>query len=365
MSRKIPLLLAHYYTWYGTPWGAAGRWDHWHQGDIGAVKCPNSADTVLFNPAIREISPCAYPLIGPYDSMDREVIRWHMRMAKSAGIDAFSVDWWGDAGWQGVPHWTRDVFEKSVLPVAEQEHFKVCLFDECPQFVDDFEQCITWVIQFLKRYSASPAYLRIEGKPVYSIYQVWEGKINPAQYQRMVQRVEAECGPVYWIIDRMLCRGASGRPHGELYAPEEWLKQPTLDAISGYATFSSFRSYDAEVLKDMYAGFSRQVHAAGKKVMLPLHPGHDNRKINADPWQIPREGDKTLRNYWKAVEQADADIAVITSFNEWPETTVVEPSLSWPDPYLYLKTIAQLRGRRFVAPPLPPMAHRDPLMKEP
>jgi len=30
----------------------------------------------------------------------------------------------------------------------------------------------------------------------------------------------------------------------------------------------------------------------------------------------------------------------LTSFNEWPETTVVEPSSSWPDPYCYLRILA-------------------------
>lgn len=30
-----------------------------------------------------------------------------------------------------------------------------------------------------------------------------------------------------------------------------------------------------------------------------------------------------------------------SSFNEWPETTVAEPSSSWSDPYLYLKILAE------------------------
>jgi hypothetical protein len=45
---------------------------------------------------------------------------------------------------------------------------------------------------------------------------------------------------------------------------------------------------------------------------------------------------------------------LLTSFNEWPETTVVEPSSSWSDPYLYLRIAAEWKGVAFTPLPLPP-----------
>jgi hypothetical protein len=50
---------------------------------------------------------------------------------------------------------------------------------------------------------------------------------------------------------------------------------------------------------------------------------------------------------------AGADVLLLTSFNEWPEGTVVEPSADWPDPYRHLRQIARWKGRTFVEPPLP------------
>jgi len=44
---------------------------------------------------------------------------------------------------------------------------------------------------------------------------------------------------------------------------------------------------------------------------------------------------------------------LLTSFNEWPEGTVVEPSADWPDPYRHLLQIARCKGREFVPPALP------------
>ena len=87
---------------------------------------------------------------------------------------------------------------------------------------------------------------------------------------------------------------------------------------------------------------------------MPIHPGHDNSGFRPkDFFIIPREDGATLRGYLRAATEARADAILLTSFNEWPETTVVEPSSSWQDPYLYLKVVAEWRGLVFRTPPLP------------
>lgn len=358
-----PLVLAHYYTWYTTPFGAGGEWGHWqHGGKSSLLERPNDPETLLFPPAIREISSGAYPLIGPYDSMDREVVRWHIRLAKAAGIDGFLVDWWGAAGWQTPAGWTHDVFVKTVLPIAEEEKFKVVLFDETPQFYDDFETVKKWTMQYLKQFKDSPSWLHIDGKPAWAVYQLWEGKLSPEQGRELMEYVEEQVGPVYWIVDRM--RGRADENGFELFTPAEWLEIPQLGCVMGHAMFSTHRIYEFADLAPAYKDYARRLKAAGKAVLLPVHPGHDNRKIAEEPWVMPRRDGQTLRDFWKAALEADADIIGITSFNEWPETTIVEPALTWPDPYQYLRLIAELQGRTFEPPPLPPLDHVDPAMRE-
>ena len=63
--------------------------------------------------------------------------------------------------------------------------------------------------------------------------------------------------------------------------------------------------------------------AAGKQVLLPVHPGLDNSKFNPKPYVIPRREGQTLRDFFRAADEAGADLIAITSFNEWPETTVI------------------------------------------
>jgi len=364
LAATKPLVFAHYYTWYGTPWGEAGGWHQWAKKDrVGSLSPkPYDPDVILFPPAIRDISSSVYPLVGPYDSMNRDIVRWHIRLAKAAGLDALSVDWWGPASWQKPPGWTCDVFKKVVLPIAEEEHFKVFLFDETAQFAD-FESVKKWTVQYLKEFKDSPAYLRIEGKPVWAVYQLWEGKLTAAQGRELIEQTEKEVGPVYWIVDRM--RARMGEQGLELYAPDDWLAIPQIRVIMGYAMFSTWRMHEYKEIAPVYKGFAEMVHKAGKKVMLPVHPGHDNRKIaEKKPYEMPRRNGQTLKDFWRAATDAGADMIGITSWNEWPESTVIEPALTWADPYQYLKIVAGFQGRKFVAPPFPPAKSLDPAMQE-
>ncbi len=43
----------------------------------------------------REIASHLYPVIGPYDSADPDVLEYHTLLMKIAGIDGVIVDWYG------------------------------------------------------------------------------------------------------------------------------------------------------------------------------------------------------------------------------------------------------------------------------
>jgi hypothetical protein len=329
-----------------------------HQRDNAIYPGGPDPDLLVFPPAIRQISSFAYPLIGPYDSDHPEVLRWHVRLAKSAGIDGFLVDWWGEGS--GVQ--TRTV--EHLFPIAESLGFKLCIFDESPQFHSDLSQAAEWASNLLSRFGDSPAYLRWQNHPVYCVYQQPAGRLTPEEANRYIQEVEAETGPLFWLFDRIIADGTAG-----FRVAEGWMEIADIDAYSLYATFAVTRESRPEVLTDWYRKLVKEVHLGGKQVMLPIHPGLDNRKIQTDPvaagkgephWTIPRKGDETLRGYLTAAKASGTDFISVTSFNEWPETTVVEPALTWPDPYRYLKVLAQVQGLEWQCPPLPALKSLDP-----
>jgi hypothetical protein len=325
-----PALWAVYYAWYETATGPHGKWSLW---------CDAKPASTNLQPRSK-----AQPLIGYYDSDDPAVVRWHVRLAKAAGIEAFLVSWWGGANISGA------AFEKTILPVAAEENFKVALCSELAQFHHDVPALVRQTADVLRRTKDSPAYLRLEGKPAVYCYQVpFEPKLTPATFAELRRGVEAEVGPVYWVMDKVANAGDRG-----LNFPDAWLRIPEISLFGFYGTFSIKRIWTRDELAPHYTRLVQQAHAAGKKVFLPAHPGHDNSGFRPnDFFVIPRDDGATLRGYLRAITDAGADVALVTSFNEWPETTVVEPSSSWPDPYLYLKILAEWKGVTFAAPPLP------------
>lgn len=329
-AKDRPALWAVYYAWDETASGPHGRWTHWSEDR-----------TLAPNPKPKSK---AQPLIGYYDSDDPVVVRWHIRLAKTAGIDAFLSSWWGAGSRSGV------AFEQVILPLAAEEGFQVALCSELAQFHHDVKVLTRQMAEVLRRTKDSPAYLRVDGKPLVYLYQVpFNPRLTPETFGELRRGVEAEVGPVYWMMDRIT------NPHDRgITFPAPWLAIPDIPMMGFYGTFSIKRIWTYDDLAPVYARLVRQAHAAEKKIFLPAHPGHDNSGFRpGDNFVMPRDDGATLRGYLRAATDAGADVVLLTSFNEWPETTVVEPSSSWPDPYLYLRLVAGWKGMVFIPPPLP------------
>lgn len=77
----------HYMPWFhGKEF--SGYWgSHWRMNN-------RNPDKILPN-GQREIASHYYPLIGPYDSADPDVVDYHTLLMKYAGIDGMLVDWYG------------------------------------------------------------------------------------------------------------------------------------------------------------------------------------------------------------------------------------------------------------------------------
>jgi hypothetical protein len=346
-KRQKPMVFAAYYVWYHGGDHPRRPWAGWTR----------KGATVPGRPGEPPLASRAYPLAGLYDSADPEVAAWHVKLAKAAGIDAFLVSWWDT-------HRGRDkAFENGVLAAAEKHDFKVALLDERAQYHHDLEQYKAMVTRALRAYKDSPAYLHIDGKPVIYLYQVArDASLSPAKFIELRRHVETAVGPVYWIVDKIAHDHAAQRA-GDAdrvkRIPAEWLEVPGIDAFGFYSTFSNFRAHRYQELVGKFRYMTRQTHAAGKRMLLPVHPGHDNSGFRTDPYVMPRREGETFRDYLRAAEDAGADFIMVTSWNEWPETTIVEPASTWPDPYRYLRILAEWNGMRFARPDEPKHVTED------
>lgn len=346
-----PLVLAFYHPWYGTPNGSATNWYKWDSFRFPERYKP---ERILSN-GRHEIASMDYPLIGPYDQGDREVVRWHFRLAKAAGIDGFLCSWWVFRG-ERSKHWDQwqsGLFEKVLLPVAQEENFKIAVIDECAHYVRNYDQLLWRITNCLPPLARHPAYLKINHQPAWFIYQVWDDWLTPTQAQRYVTEAEAAVGNVFWMFDKLKAVGTASDVGAKMFVQPDWLKIPEIDCFGTYSYFGHWRDVRPKSIKTLYTGFARNVHEAGRSVALPVNPGHDNTPVSDEPCAIPRANGKTLKGFLRAVDAAKPEIVMVCSWNEWLETTQIEPSATWDDPYLYLKILADWRGLKWKQPPLP------------
>src|SRR5688500_4362997 len=76
----------HYMPWFQTK-PFSGSWgSHWKMN----TKNPDIVDAE----GKKQIASHYYPLIGPYDSRDKDVIEYHLLLMKYSGIDGVLIDWY-------------------------------------------------------------------------------------------------------------------------------------------------------------------------------------------------------------------------------------------------------------------------------
>jgi hypothetical protein len=88
----------HYMPWFDGPAkpvaGQTYNWGwHWKMN----TKNPN----LVNESGKRQIAAHFYPLIGPYASIDPDVIEYHLLLMKLAGVDGILLDWYGQQGSNG------------------------------------------------------------------------------------------------------------------------------------------------------------------------------------------------------------------------------------------------------------------------
>jgi hypothetical protein len=162
-----PLLMAHFMPWYQTP-GVHGYWGwHWTMDH--------------FNPEIldqnghREVASHFYPLTGPYDSDDPDILEYQTLLMSISGIDGVLVDWWGMDNFADYAVMNESTMK--LLSAIERAHLSFALVyeDQTIQHMIDYgalrrEDALNhgkMVMSYAEQHwFESNSYLRLNGSPV-------------------------------------------------------------------------------------------------------------------------------------------------------------------------------------------------------
>lgn len=325
-----PHLVAHYMPWFQVQRSASDStvtWSHWKWTSGGPAHDPEKRRP----DGLRDICSVHYPLIGPYNSWSRDVVRYHLKTAKAAGVQAFLLIWYGANSYedQQVP---------AILDEAGKLGMRIAIcYEEKINFPDyrdpsSREEIVANTTRdlayILDRYSPHPAYLKRDGKPFIYQFNGWgTGSLGPKYL------TPAEWKEVFAALTSPVVYGRQNLD--EAYHP------PIESAYVWWTTdtewLARFPRRAAELRKQDRLAF----------FMTMICPGFDDTGVwgwGNGPRKVERHGLSVLKDTFDRSFAHDPELIQIVTWNDFAEGTAVEPTRE--NGFWYLDAIETWWGER-------------------
>jgi hypothetical protein len=251
-----------------------------------------------------------------YVSRDRAAMARQIEQAKAAGIDAFVISWYGPR----VQDNQTETNFRAMLDEAAARGFRLAVdFEVTSPFFGSPADVQAALGSLLATHCRHPAYLRSAGRPVIFFWR--QQRFDISTWAAIRQAVDPQHGSV-WIEEGVDVASLAVFDGHHLYSVT-W--NPPTDL--GY-TASKF----GRLVRD-YATSA----GAPKVYVATVMPGYDDTRTGrGNAFAASREGGAYYERSWQAAIGSSPDWIIITSFNEWPEGTYIEPSQAYGNRYLEL-----------------------------
>jgi hypothetical protein len=243
----------------------------------------------------------------PYNSDDPSVMQRHVQQAQTAGIDGFVMSWYGDGD-------RTDKNLATLLDVGQKSGFHATIHFETPKFwgVDDV---VAQLRTFYDKRINHPALVRYQGRPVLFFWRA--STFDNTTWNAIRNQVDPAHNAV-WIAD--------GDNFGILSG----------DAWDGISPYSIAWSGNPAGQLPSWATKARAV-APDKLWIPPVSPGCNDSAARPTTCTRDRSGGAYYQATWDGAFASNPSWAIIVStFNEWMESTQIEPSVQYGDQYLQI-----------------------------
>jgi hypothetical protein len=252
--------------------------------------------------------------VQTYTSTDPAAMERHVLWAQQAGIDAFIQGWYGP---QVECNQTEPNFA-TLLDIAANHGFKAAVYFEVTGPFFHSEADVLAALQHLLTVHVNhPAYLHVGGKPVIFFWR--QGRFPVESWAAIRNQVDPERNSI-WIEEGVTLSHMEHFDGHHLYSVA-WDTQPEQQLLKWSRWI---RDWSVE-------------HSADRYWVATVMPGYNDLVTGrADAFVRDRAGGDYYRHCWEGAIQSNADMVIITSFNEWLEGTQIEPSVTYGDFYLNL-----------------------------
>lgn len=285
-------LLAFYYMWYHP-----SDWCLCHMPDLPTIK---------------------------YNSDDDATIARQVTWAANAGITGFISSWWGP-GSETDGNFGKLLSYSATLEDNSGYHFASTIYFESDAPALQGESNIVNDLRYVvSHYSDDPHFLHWQGKPVLFIWDPLGKGRTLSMWASVRQQVD---------------------PKNRLIWSAEGVSMSLLDVFDGIHLYSAGywgildgdmnqvdQTFRAEIDTYNASHHTQKIWAAG------VLPGYDDTHIpgRKGKFKVPRNNGGTYSTSWTAALSSSPDWVTITSFNEWFEGSMLEPSVTYGNFYLDL-----------------------------
>ena len=316
-------VLAIYYGWYGEPEGA------WKGVNTNTHQIANTV---------------RYPVKGPYDSHNREIIARQIDEAKKHGITGFIISWFG-TGPEAAYH---EMSLQLLLEEAERRGFKVSiLWEQAPgEGQHQIDRAVFELSYALGRYGKSRSWLKVNSKPAIFAYERVQRQMPMEAWPEVIQRARAKVGDFILVGDGFHLQENGDYLFDGVGSFDFEFMPAHLKAEPG-----KYITEFQEWADQQYQESAKMRRSHGRITLLALIPGFDNSKSSPVRLKMDRGDGQIYRVLWDSALRAKPDWIVVSSWNEWPEGSEIEPSLEFGDKYLQ---ITSEFSKRFLSSPTIP-----------
>lgn len=259
-----------------------------------------------------------------YDSSDVATIDRQVGQAANAGITGFIGSWWGPND-NTDKNFVKVLAESSKLEQSTGFHFASSLYIESDApALNNQGKMINSLRYVVQHYSANSHFFHWHGKPVLFFWNPLGNGRTLGEWAYIRSQVDPQHNMIWSAegIDMNLLNVFDGI---HLFSAGYWgIQHGTMPQVD-----QGFRN---EINTYNRAHHTQKIWAAG------VLPGYNDTRVpgRTGTYIVPRNNGGTYTTSWRAAMSSTPDWITITTFNEWFEGAMIEPSVHYGNQYLNL-----------------------------